>query len=83
MFRFQRLLSMQAQACQQLSRAILLRTPYQHDAHFERAFSHLEAALERIATAGADGEQRKALGFYLIICAPLMPSWRLLSPSSS
>ncbi|WP_172731420.1 YccS family putative transporter [Pluralibacter gergoviae] len=65
MFRFQRLLSMQAQACQQLSRAILLRTPYQHDAHFERAFSHLEAALERIATAGADGEQRKALGFLL------------------
>ncbi|MGK8935251.1 YccS family putative transporter [Pluralibacter gergoviae] len=65
MFRFQRLLSMQAQACQQLSRAILLRTPYQHDAHFERAFSHLEAALERIAAAGADGEQRKALGFLL------------------
>ncbi|MBK4115098.1 TIGR01666 family membrane protein [Pluralibacter gergoviae] len=65
MFRFQRLLSMQAQACQQLSRAILLRTPYQHDAHFERAFSHLEAALERIAAAGADSEQRKALGFLL------------------
>lgn len=65
MFRFQRLLSRQAQACQQLSRAILLRTPYQHDAHFERAFSHLEAALERIAAAGADGEQRKALGFLL------------------
>jgi uncharacterized membrane protein YccC len=31
MFRFQRLLSMQSQACQQLSRSILLRTPYQHD----------------------------------------------------
>ncbi|WP_227551146.1 FUSC family membrane protein, partial [Klebsiella pneumoniae] len=31
MFRFQRLLSMQSQACQQLARSILLRTPYQHD----------------------------------------------------
>ena len=40
MFRFQRLLSMQSQACQQLARSILLRTPYQHDPRFERAFSH-------------------------------------------
>ncbi len=47
MFRFQRMLSMQAQACQKLSRAILLREPYQHDAHFERAFMHLDAALAR------------------------------------
>ncbi len=40
MFRFQRLLSMQSQACAQLSRAILLRVPYQHDSRFERAFVH-------------------------------------------
>lgn len=65
MFRFQRLLSMQAQACQQLSRAILLRTPYQHDAQFERAFAHIDAALERIAAGGADKDQLKALGFLL------------------
>ncbi|WP_297207437.1 YccS family putative transporter [uncultured Pluralibacter sp.] len=65
MFRFQRLLSMQSQACQQLSRSILLRTPYQHDPHFERAFTHIEAALERIRTGGADKEQLKALGFLL------------------
>lgn len=65
MFRFQRLLSMQSQACQQLSRSILLRTPYQHDPQFERAFTHIEAALERIQKGGADKEQLKALGFLL------------------
>ena len=65
MFRFQRLLSMQAQACQQLSRSILLRTPYQHDRLFERAFTHLDAALERVSRDGASGEQMKALGFLL------------------
>jgi uncharacterized membrane protein (TIGR01666 family) len=65
MFRFQRLLSMQSQACIQLSRSILLRTPYQHDARFERAFTHLNAALERVSANGADKEQMKALGFLL------------------
>ncbi|ROP58931.1 putative membrane protein (TIGR01666 family) [Enterobacter sp. BIGb0383] len=65
MFRFQRLLSLQAQACQQLSRSILLRTPYQHDRLFERAFTHLDAALERVSRDGASGEQMKALGFLL------------------
>ena len=65
MFRFQRLLAMQSQACQQLSRAILLRTPYQHDRRFERAFIHLDAALERITPDGAPGDQIKALGFLL------------------
>lgn len=65
MFRFQRLLNMQSQACQQLSRSILLRTPYQHDQRFERAFTHLDAALERVSLDGASGEQMKALGFLL------------------
>lgn len=65
MFRFQRMLSMQAQACQKLSRAILLREPYQHDAHFERAFLHLDAALDRVQASGAPAEQMKALGFLL------------------
>lgn len=65
MFRFQRLLNMQSQACQQLSRSILLRTPYQHDQRFERAFTHLDAALERISLEGASEEQIKALGFLL------------------
>ncbi|EOE0791022.1 YccS family putative transporter [Klebsiella pneumoniae] len=65
MFRFQRMLSMQAQACQKLSRAILLREPYQHDAHFERAFMHLDAALERVRAGGASDEQLNALGYLL------------------
>ncbi|EPR4902467.1 YccS family putative transporter [Klebsiella pneumoniae] len=65
MFRFQRMLSMQAQACQKLSRAILLREPYQHDAHFERAFMHLDAALDRVRAGGASDEQLNALGYLL------------------
>jgi hypothetical membrane protein, TIGR01666 len=65
MFRFQRLLSMQSQACTQLSKAILLRTPYQHDSRFERAFTHLDAALDRVRVSGASPEQMKALGFLL------------------
>ena len=65
MFRFQRLLSMQSQACQQLTRSILLRTPYQHDPRFERAFSHLDAALDRVQASGTSPEQFKALGFLL------------------
>ncbi|WP_225759135.1 MULTISPECIES: YccS family putative transporter [unclassified Leclercia] len=65
MFRFQRLLSMQSQACQQLSRSILLRIPYQHDPRFERAFTHLDAALDRVQASGTSAEQMKALGFLL------------------
>lgn len=65
MFRFQRLLSMQSMACQALAKAILLRTPYQHDVRFERAFTHLDAALDRVRASGAAPEQIKALGFLL------------------
>ncbi|MDU4843656.1 MULTISPECIES: YccS family putative transporter [Leclercia] len=65
MFRFQRLLSMQSQACHQLSQSILLRTPYQHDPRFERAFTHLDAALDRVQASGTSAEQMKALGFLL------------------
>ncbi|WP_058913138.1 YccS family putative transporter [Entomohabitans teleogrylli] len=67
MFRFQRVLSMQALACQQLSRSILLRTSYQHDPHFERAFSHLDAAIERFKNAnGAKSlPELKAVGYLL------------------
>ncbi|MBV8044728.1 YccS family putative transporter [Pluralibacter sp.] len=65
MFRFQRLMSMQSQACQQLAKSILLRTPYQHDGRFERVFAHLDAALDRVKASGAPTEQMKALGFLL------------------
>lgn len=66
MFRFQRLLFMQSQACMQLSRAILLREPYQHDSRFEGVFLHLDAALARIKDNGETApEHVKALGFLL------------------
>jgi uncharacterized membrane protein YccC len=81
MFRFQRLLSMQSQACQQLSRSILLRTPYQHDPRFERVFSHLDAALDRVQASGTSPEHIKALGFCSTTCGRLMLSWRPLSPN--
>lgn len=65
MFRFQRLMSMQAQACTQLARCILLRTPYQHDPRFERVFTHIDAALERMRASGASLELLNTLGFLL------------------
>ncbi len=65
MFRFQRLMSLQSRACQQLSRSILLRVPYQHNPAFERAFTHLEAAIERINLNGHSGSEMKALGYLL------------------
>ena len=42
-----------------------LRTPYQHDSRFERVFSHLDAALDRVQASGTSPEQIKALGFLL------------------
>lgn len=65
MFRFQRLLSMQGQACQALARAILLRTPYQHDARFERAFIHLDAAILLIRPQEMTDAEKKAIGFLI------------------
>jgi len=65
MFRFQRLLTLQSQACRQLSRALLLNAPYHHGSRFERAFVHLEEALERIDTSQIDANDIKALGYLL------------------
>ena len=52
LFRFQRLLAMQARACDTLSQSILLHQKYEHDQRFERAFSHLDAAIDRGAGPG-------------------------------
>lgn len=65
MFRFQRLLSMQGQACQALARSILLRTPYQHDSRFERAFVRLDAAISRIPADAIPDAEKKAIGFLI------------------
>ncbi len=48
MFRFQRILFMQSQACNQLAQCILSRTPYSHDTRFDNAFTHLDTAMARI-----------------------------------
>lgn len=64
MFRFQRLLSMQGMACQQLARSILLREPYQHDLRFERAFTNLDCAIERLSFAEHDAD-REAIHFLM------------------
>ena len=63
MFRFQRLLAMQSRACLQLSRSILLREKYQHDPRFDRAFTHLDAAVERLKADQYLAGEFKALGF--------------------
>ncbi|ACX88607.1 hypothetical protein Pecwa_2855 [Pectobacterium parmentieri WPP163] len=66
LFRFQRLLSMQAKACHQLSQSILLHQKYQHDSRIERAFVHLESAIARVAASNmADSAQIKALTYLL------------------
>ncbi len=47
LFRFQRLLSMQAKACRQVSLSLLNRQKYIHNAYFERSFRYLEDSLNR------------------------------------
>lgn len=42
-----------------------MRQPYQHDPHFERAFTHIDAALERMRDNGAPADLLKTLGFLL------------------
>ncbi|MEA9390684.1 YccS family putative transporter [Acerihabitans sp. TG2] len=51
LFRFQRLLALQAKACHALSQSILLHQKYQHDSRFERVFNHLSSAIDRLITA--------------------------------
>ncbi|HAD39523.1 MAG TPA: TIGR01666 family membrane protein, partial [Plesiomonas shigelloides] len=47
LFRFQRLLLLQAKACRQLAKSIISGDEYNHDFRFERAFNLLNASLER------------------------------------
>jgi uncharacterized membrane protein (TIGR01666 family) len=61
LFRFQRLLSMQARACQQLAQSILLRQKYQHNLRFESTFGRIEEALTRITITPENRELTKAL----------------------
>ncbi len=65
LFRFQRLLNMQAQACRKLAESILLRQPWHHDSSFERTFSRLETALERLQQNDPQDPHNRAL-FWLL-----------------
>lgn len=65
LFRFQRLLNMQAQACRQLSQCILLRERWEHDPRFERAFDRLQTALERLQQNEPDAPHLRPL-FWLL-----------------
>lgn len=47
LFRFQRLLLLQAKACRQLAKSIISGDDYNHDFRFERAFNLLNVSLER------------------------------------
>lgn len=66
LFRFQRLMSMQARACSQLSQSILYRQKYLHNTQFERAFSRLDEALKRFETRAQHREMLQALRHLLI-----------------
>ncbi|MGK3123473.1 YccS family putative transporter [Candidatus Pantoea formicae] len=65
LFRFQRLLNMQAQACRQLAENILMRQPWHHDTHFERTFARLETALERLAQSDPQDPHIRPLSWLL------------------
>ncbi|MBP2170656.1 putative membrane protein (TIGR01666 family) [Erwinia toletana] len=65
LFRFQRLLNMQAKACQQLANSILMRETYQHNARFESAFVHLQAALTRLQNDQPQSDKIKAMHYLL------------------
>lgn len=65
LFRFQRLLTLQAQACQQLSRTILLREPWHHNPHFDRVFARLYAAMQRLASQQPGSSEVKAMNYLL------------------
>ena len=48
LFRFQRVLSLQAKACQDLSDSILQRSTYTHNPRFEHAFNNLAKSLQKM-----------------------------------
>ena len=48
LFRFQRVLSIQAKACKDLSHSILHRETYQHNKRFKHTFANLRLSLEKL-----------------------------------
>ena len=52
LFRFQRILTLQGKACQDLSQSILKRQTYHHNPRFKHAFSNLRFSLEKLRQEG-------------------------------
>ncbi|MGV3346597.1 YccS family putative transporter [Enterobacteriaceae bacterium LUAb1] len=63
LFRFQRILSMQATACRQWAKNLLMREYYQHNPRFERTFAHLQDALTRLTISSEKCNEIKALEY--------------------
>ncbi|HGJ5882793.1 FUSC family membrane protein [Arsenophonus sp.] len=61
LFRFQKLLSMQAEACQLVAHSILSHTRYQHNAKFKYAFANLENSLQHLTQQYSNNKQINAL----------------------
>lgn len=52
LFRFQRILSIQGKACQDLAQSILSRTRYTHNKRFKHSFENLRLSLEKLREDG-------------------------------
>ncbi|MCH7379089.1 MULTISPECIES: YccS family putative transporter [Acinetobacter] len=52
LFRFQRILSIQGKACQDLAQSILSRTRYVHNKRFKHSFENLRLSLEKLREDG-------------------------------
>lgn len=52
LFRFQRILSIQGKACQDLAQSILSRTRYAHNKRFKHSFENLRLSLEKLRKDG-------------------------------
>ncbi|OON40822.1 TIGR01666 family membrane protein [Izhakiella australiensis] len=65
LFRFQRLLTLQAKACERLAETILLRRQYQHDPRFEYHFANLRITLAQLDAGAGYPAERKAMHFLL------------------
>ena len=65
LFRFQRLMHMQAGACRQVAHSVIMKQPYHHDSRFERAFFHLQQALDRLTSQSPGDPHARGLHWLL------------------
>lgn len=54
LFRLQRLLMQQANACRQLAKSVVLSQKYEHSVLFNRAFSHLDQTMARLRNTATE-----------------------------